>query len=85
MAAISMFFGIVIQMFSDDHNPPHFHARYQGYRASFDLDGNLREGAMPRKQQRLITAWTEIHREELEENWKLIEKGEALSKIDPLR
>ena len=56
-----MFFGIVIQMFSDDHNPPHFHARYQGYRASFDLDGNLREGAMPRKQQRLIAAWAEIH------------------------
>ena len=28
MPEISRFFGIIIAMFFDDHNPPHFHARY---------------------------------------------------------
>jgi len=30
MPEISRFFGIVIKMFFDDHNPPHFHAEYGG-------------------------------------------------------
>ncbi|PSL29221.1 DUF4160 domain-containing protein [Dyadobacter jiangsuensis] len=47
MPEISRFFGIVIRMFFDDHNPPHFHAEFQEYRAIIDiqsaglLDGNL--------------------------------------------
>jgi len=28
MPEISRFFGIIVAMFFDDHNPPHFHARY---------------------------------------------------------
>jgi hypothetical protein len=30
MPYISRFFGIVIAMYHDDHQPPHFHARYSG-------------------------------------------------------
>ena len=30
MPEISRFYGIIIAMFFDDHNPPHFHARYAG-------------------------------------------------------
>jgi len=41
MPYISMFFGIIIRMFYNEHNPPHFHAEYQGQRASFDIQGNL--------------------------------------------
>ena len=36
MPTISIFFGIVIKMFYDDHDPPHFHAEYQGDMAVFD-------------------------------------------------
>jgi hypothetical protein len=28
MPTISRFFGILIQMYFDDHNPPHFHVKY---------------------------------------------------------
>ena len=28
MHEISRFYGIIIRMFWDDHNPPHFHAAY---------------------------------------------------------
>ena len=37
MLEISRFFGIVIKMFFDDHNPPHFHAEYGGYLALIDI------------------------------------------------
>ena len=30
MPEICRFYGIVIQMFYDDHSPPHFHAEYSG-------------------------------------------------------
>jgi phosphomannomutase len=30
MPELSRFFGIVVKMFWDDHNPPHFHAFYSG-------------------------------------------------------
>lgn len=39
MPSISMFLGIVIRMFYDEHNPPDFHASYQGPNATFRLDG----------------------------------------------
>ncbi len=72
-------------MFVDDHNPPHFHASYQGYNAIFDLKGNPLEGDMPSKQQKLIAAWAEIHHDELVANWELAVSKEALFKISPLQ
>lgn len=50
MPSISMFFGIIIYMYFDEHRPPHFHAKYQDYEAVFDFDGELLEGSMPGKQ-----------------------------------
>ena len=39
MPAISMFFGIIIRMYNNgEHNPPHFHASYQGYEAVFNME-----------------------------------------------
>ncbi len=85
MPTLSMFFGIIIRMFVDDHNPPHFHAAYQGYNATFDLDGNLLEGELPAKQEKLVVAWAQIHHEELVANWSLAMSKEPLFKINPLQ
>ena len=53
MPAISMFYGIIIKMYNNgEHNPPHFHASYQGYYATFNLDGELIEGDMPKRLER---------------------------------
>ena len=38
MPEISRFFGIIIRMFFDEHNPPHIHAEHQGNKAVFDLN-----------------------------------------------
>ena len=85
MPTISMFLGIIIRMYIDEHNPPHFHASYQGHEASFTLDGELIEGDMPRKQRKYIGAWAEYHNDELIANWELAMSEQPLYKIDPLR
>ena len=55
MSTISMFFGIIIRMYNNgEHNSPHFHATYQGNNAVFNMDGDLIEGDMPRKQVKLL-------------------------------
>ncbi|MFH0939611.1 MAG: DUF4160 domain-containing protein [Planctomycetota bacterium] len=36
MPEISRFLGIIISMYFDEHNPPHFHVQYNEYRASID-------------------------------------------------
>ncbi len=83
---LSMFYGIIIRMFNNnEHNPPHFHAQYQNFNAVFDMDGELIKGEMPKKQIKLISAWAEIHRDELLANWELAITDQPLYKIDPLK
>jgi hypothetical protein len=41
MPEICRFFGIIIRMFFDEHDPPHFHTEYQGNKAVFDFNGNV--------------------------------------------
>ena len=87
MPEISRFYGIVIYMFTGDreHNPPHFHAEYQGHKAIFYLNGDVKTSKMPIKQIKLIDAWAEIHQDELLEAWNLAMSGKPLFKIEPLR
>ena len=85
MPTLSMFYGIIISMYYDDHNPPHIHAHYQDDEAVFDFDGNIIKGSFPRKQRRLVEAWLEIHQDELIANWKLAKTNQTIYKIEPLR
>lgn len=85
MPEISRFYGIVIYMFFKEHNPPHFHVKYQDYEATIEIqDGTIR-GAMPRRAMNLIFEWLDLHRDELIENWTLMEQRKALNKIEPLK
>lgn len=85
MPTISMFYGIIIRMYnSGEHNPPHFHASYQGSVATFDFNGNIIAGEMPLKQKKIIAAWSEIHFDELTANWELAMNEQPLFKINPL-
>ena len=84
MPTISMFYGIIIRMYYDDHNPPHFHAFYGDYKAIFNFEGELVEGNLPKTEIKLITAWTLIHKDELLANWELAKNSEKLYDINPL-
>jgi hypothetical protein len=83
---ISRFFGIVIAMFFDDHEPPHFHARHAEGSAKIRIDKvEVIDSSLGRRQLRFVLAWAELHQEELLENWRLARAGETLREIEPLR
>ncbi|MFH1902250.1 MAG: DUF4160 domain-containing protein [Candidatus Omnitrophota bacterium] len=85
MPIISRFFGIVVRMFYDEHNPPHLHAEYQSNKAVLDLQGNIvRGGLSSRTAIKLVREWIDIHINELEEDWELARKGKEIKKIAPL-
>ena len=68
-----------------DHNPPHFHAEYQGHRAEFDIRTlELIAGSLPNRAHALVLEWAAIHRHELFANWNSAINAEPLSPIDPL-
>lgn len=88
MPTISMFYGIIIRMYCApaEHNPPHIHAYYQDYKAVIDIKlCEVTEGLLPRKKERLVLAWVEIHQEELLADWELASNGELPFNIDPLK
>jgi hypothetical protein len=85
MPSLSMFYGIIIYMYKDDHYPPHIHARYQGEEARYDLDGNLIEGKLPKKKHKMVEAWIAIHEDELKANWIMINEKDEICKIEPLK
>ncbi len=63
MPEISRFFGIVIKMFFDDHNPPHFHAEYGGDLALIDIRTlAVFSGRLPPRVTGLVIEWATISR-----------------------
>jgi len=86
MPIISMFYGIIIRMFFDEHVPPHFHAEYGEFKASVDISTlEIIEGKLPHRAQWLILDWAEMHQDELLEDWELCRKHEEPRKIEPLK
>ncbi len=88
MPVLSLFYGIVIRMYSEPnvkHNKPHIHAEYQGYKAVFDLEGNILDGNFPAKQKKMVVAWIAIHEDDLTANWNLLQEGQQAFKIQPLQ
>ena len=84
MPEICRFYGIIIQMFFNDHNPPHFHAVYGEYKIVININDEVVEGFMPKRALKLIFEWMEIHKSELLENWILSQNGKLPKKIEPL-
>lgn len=71
MPEISRFLGIVITMYFEDHDPPHFHVRYNEYRALIAISSlNIIDGQLPARVRSLVTEWAELHQEELLDIWK---------------
>ena len=71
MPAISMFYGIIIYMYSEKgsrHSKPHFHACYQNAEIVMTFGGIILEGSMPKAKLKLIDAWIELHKDELYAN-----------------
>jgi hypothetical protein len=85
MLEISRFYGIIIQMFFNDHNPPHFHVVYGEFKAVINIDDEIVEGFMPKRALKLVFEWMDLHKKELIDNWQLAQNGELPKKIEPLK
>jgi len=86
MPTISRFYGIVILMyFKNEHNPPHFHVKYNEYLASFSiLDLRMLDGKLPSRVKNMVLEWADLHRDELMKNWNRLQTTGEFEPIEPL-
>jgi hypothetical protein len=89
MPELSRFFGIIIRMYWEagaPHHAPHFHAYYQEDVAIYSIDPvESIAGSLPRRQQRFVEAWAELHQHELLADWQRLQAGQRPLPIDPLK
>ncbi len=72
-------------MYFNDHNPPHFHAKYEGSIAVFNIaNRRMMAGGLPPNATRLVRKWAALHERELMHNWLSAKKDRKLEEIKPL-
>lgn len=84
MPEICRFFGIVVFMNYNDHEPPHFHARYQDQEVAVEIKTCIVQGKMSKRALRMVLEWYEIYQAELLSNWDQAKKRKQLQDIPPL-
>ena len=85
MPEISRFLGIIIAMYFNEHNPPHFHARYGSEKVEIAIDGlAVLTWRLPPRVLGLVMEWAARHRQDLMEDWDLARRDATLKKIPPL-
>lgn len=84
-----MLYGVIISLYfldTKEHHRPHIHAKYQEREAVVSIpDGEVLHGTIPANKMKLVTAWMEIHRDELMANWVLVANGQQPYRIEPLK
>lgn len=86
MPEVSRFFGILIRMYFDDHNPPHFHAIYAGHEAQIGIDPIvILHGRLPNRAASMVIEWAAIHQRELIDNWNRLQNDQTVRSIEPLQ
>jgi len=85
MPELCRFLGISIMMYFDDHNPAHFHVKYNEHRALISIEElKILEGHLPARILGLVIEWAELHKEELAKNWEMVKDTGKFMKIEPL-
>ena len=86
MPEISRFYGIIIKLYAKEHNPPHFHAEYQEFVAEYSIkELEIIAGGLPNRAHSLVLEWAFKYRQELAENWELLQQKKTPKKIEPLK
>ena len=83
MPTISTFYGIIIllHLTRKEHNPPHIHAYYGDYEASFYIaTGEIMFGKFPVSGTELVKKFIMKYQKELQEMWDT----EVYKKLPPL-
>lgn len=85
MPSISTFYGIVIQIFYSDHNPPHFHAVYQESEILVGISPiRILAGTVPNRVKSMVLEWAALHQAELMDDWNLCVQKQKPKDIAPL-
>lgn len=85
MPCISEFYGILIYIYWNDHQPPHFHAKYGEYEILVNIKTlEVIEGKFPKRARAMVLEWASEHRAELIEDWDLCRAKQHPNKIAPL-
>jgi hypothetical protein len=85
MPIVSVFLGIVVRLFHDDHPPPHMHVEYGEYTAVIEIaTGRLLGGRLPPRVRRLVEEWRRARGRELDRAWKQAQAGKMPRRIRPL-
>jgi hypothetical protein len=85
MPELSRFYGIVVRMFFNDHNPPHFHAYYGSDEALFAIETlSLFAGQLPPRATGLVVEWASLHQTDLMKAWNKVRELEPPGRISPL-
>ncbi len=85
MPTLSIFYGIVMQIYWVDHAPPHVHARYGEHEAQIDIQAvAILNGSLPRRAKAMVLRWTREHQVELMAAWEAASAGLPAEKIAPL-
>jgi hypothetical protein len=83
---VARFYGILIYLYANDHNPPHFHAKYAGDDVAIEIATlTVLFGDLPVRALRLALEWAALHQQELMENWNRLRVGQSPNQIEPLQ
>lgn len=84
MPKICRWDGIVIEMFSPDHSPPHFHALYAEFEARVAIETlDVLTCDLPNRVLADVLGWARLRQAELRENWTLCRNNLPPNKIAP--
>jgi hypothetical protein len=85
MPELSRFLGMIISIYFDDHNPPHFHVAYNEDEALIAInDLSVLKGNLPPRVMGLAMEWARLHQAELLENWNMVQVDGKYFKVEPL-
>jgi hypothetical protein len=85
MPEVSRFYGIVIKIFYDDHNPPHFHAEYGEHEVLVNINTlAVLGGGLPARALGLVTEWAALRQQDLRTAWGRASRLQPPGKIEPL-
>jgi hypothetical protein len=70
----------------DEHNPPHFHAKYGGESVSIGIESlRVLDGSLSPRALGLVMEWAAMHQQELSRAWDAVSHQRTPEKIEPLR
>ena len=86
MPEVSRFYGIIIALYYNEHNPPHFHAKYVEFKAEIDIRTlQILQGELPKRAKAMVLEWADEHRDDLMQDWELAQQNYELKQIEPLK